>query len=227
MEVEIELYGGLRERAGVRAFRAELSAGEPTVADVLAVVESRYPELSGKLGGVACAVDDEIVGPEFRLQEGATVALLPPVSGGSGRWLSPDPLDREALIEETSDDRCGALVVFSGDIRNHNAGRSDVVAIEYEAHEAIASRVLKEIEEEVLERFDVHQCRIQHRVGRVEVGQSSVLVVCRAAHRGAGFDGARYGIDELKERVPLWKNEHYADGESRFLEGRPLRAGES
>ena len=225
MQIEVEFYGGLRRRAGADSAIVELDVAQPTVGDAVEALQAEIPSLEGILGSVARAVDDEIVGDDHRLDEGSTVALLPPVSGGSpGKYLSADALDRDRLIEETADDRCGALVVFSGDIRNHNAGRDDVVAIEYEAHEAMASKVLATIEEEVVERFEVLRCRVQHRVGRVDVGQSSVLVVCRGAHRDGAFSGARYAIDELKERTPLWKREIYADGESRYLDGTPLRS---
>ena len=224
MEIEIEFYGGLRRRAGTRMITLRLESAEPTVADAVAALHEELPALKGALGSVARAVDDVIVGDDHRLSEGQALALLPPVSGGSPRkYLAGEPLDRDALIDATADDSCGALVVFSGDVRNHNAGRDDVVAIEYEAHDAIAARVLSQIEGEVLEGFDVRQCRVQHRVGRVELGESTVLVVCRAAHRDAAFKGARYAIDELKTRAPLWKCEIYADGESRYLDGISLR----
>lgn len=224
MEIEFELYGGLRQRAGARKVTVSVSSAEPTVGDAVDALCREVSALEGVLESVARAVDDEIVADDHRLEQGKKVALLPPVSGGTAaRYLSPTPLDRQRLIEETEDERCGALVVFSGDVRNHNAGRDDVVAIEYEAHETMASNVLAAIEEEVREKFDVHRCRVQHRVGRVEVGQSSVLVVCRAAHRDGAFRGARYAIDELKQRTPIWKREFYADGDSRYLDGTPLK----
>ncbi len=223
MNVRVELYGGLRARLGTDEVEVQLDSAEPTVADVVAAVEQQHPKLEGTLRRVARAVDDEIVGDDHPVSPGSTVALLPPVSGGSGRYLCEKPLDRDTLIEETADDRCGALVVFSGDIRHHNEGRDDVVAIDYEAHGPIATKTLKTIETEVLEEFEIHQCRVQHRVGRVEVGESSVLVVCRGPHRDGTFEAARYAIDELKRRVPLWKKECYADGTDRYLDGTSLR----
>ncbi|MGM0556154.1 MAG: molybdenum cofactor biosynthesis protein MoaE [Myxococcota bacterium] len=137
-------------------------------------------------------------------------------------WLTDTPLDLDALLEQTEDPSCGGVVVFSGDIRNHNDGRR-VTGITFEAHEALASKAIKALEQEVLARFDVAQCRIQHRTGDIPVGESSVLIVVRAAHRAEAFDGCRHAIDELKERVPIWKHEHYEDGESSYLEGKPLR----
>ncbi|MFU8802272.1 MAG: molybdenum cofactor biosynthesis protein MoaE [Bradymonadaceae bacterium] len=230
MELKIVFYGGLRYELGVREFVLEISGRERAeLSQVLDELVLKFPSLAARLKNVAIAVGDEIVERDeretFVVRGGQEVALLPPVSGGSAaRWLSSHLLDLDALLAETEDPRCGGLVVFSGDIRNLNVGKN-VVAITYEAHEAIASKVLAKIEDEVLEQFDVHQCRIQHRVGRVQVGQSSVLVVVRAPHRGPAFDGARYAIDELKERTPIWKEEHYEGGASHFLDGVPLREG--
>lgn len=136
--------------------------------------------------------------------------------------LRADRLDLDSLLEETADPACGALVVFAGTVRNENRGRP-VEALSYEAHRELAENILARLEEEVLERFDVRQCRLQHRTGTLAVGEPSVLVVVRAPHRDQAFEAGRWAIDELKERVPLWKEEHYADGDSRYLEGTPLR----
>lgn len=235
MNIHLTFYGGLRPLLGTRGHTLVLDIPGPiALAALIEHVVAAFPPLGAHRKTLAIAVGDEIIEREhlgaFMIEDGQEVAFLPPVSGGSGlpepttRWLSEAPLDLDALLKETEDPRCGGLVVFSGDIRNHNEGKQ-ATAITYEAHEAIASKVLQTIEAEVLERFDAHQCRVQHRLGRVEVGQSSVLVVVRAAHRAAAFDGARYAIDELKERTPIWKEEHYDDGTSRFLDGVPMREG--
>lgn len=141
---------------------------------------------------------------------------------GDGGRLRREPLELDRLLEETADPASGGLVVFAGTVRNENEGRS-VERLSYEAHAALAERTLAQLEEEVLDRFEVRRCRVAHRTGTLEVGEPSVLVVVRAAHRAEAFEAARWAIDELKERVPLWKEEHYADGESRYLDGTPLR----
>jgi len=137
------------------------------------------------------------------------------------RWITTEPLDLAALIAETEDPSAGALVIFSGTVRNENDGLP-VNGMTYEAHVPLAEKVLKELEAEVLARFPVSQCRIVHRVGPLALGEVSVYVVVRAGHRGEAFDAARYAIDETKQRVPIWKEEHYVDGASRYLEGTPL-----
>lgn len=142
-----------------------------------------------------------------------------------GRWITEDPLDLDRLLSETEDPSCGGLVIFSGTIRNNNEGK-DVNGIRYDAHIQIAENALKELEKEVLKNFGVERCRIQHRIGTLELGEPSVYVVVRSVHRAEAFEAAKYGIDELKKRLPIWKEEHYTDGDSEFLKGVPLQTSE-
>lgn len=137
------------------------------------------------------------------------------------KHLQSEPLDLAAVLAETEDERSGALAVFGGTVRNVNENRC-VRGIEYSAHDALAEKTLAGIEQEALQRFDIHRCRILHRSGALRLREFSVLVVVRAAHRDAAFAAARFAIDTLKQRVPIWKKEHYVDGESRYLEGVPL-----
>jgi len=145
-------------------------------------------------------------------------------AAGEERRIRADPLDLESLLAETEDPACGALVVFSGTVRNHNRDRR-VESLAYEAHRPLAESVLRELEAEVIERFGVRACRIRHRVGRLEPGEPSVYVVVRSDHRDEAFRAGRHAIDELKERLPVWKEESYAEGDRHHLEGTPLRAG--
>src|SRR5690606_4849358 len=131
-----------------------------------------------------------------------------------------EPLDLMQLLEETRDPASGALVVFSGTVRNHHAGKG-VVRLEYSAHRALVEQVLAELEQEVIERFGVQQCRIVHREGTLDIGDDSVLIVVRSAHRPQAFEAARYAIDTLKVRAPVWKREHYSDGSVDYQEGVP------
>ncbi len=138
------------------------------------------------------------------------------------RWICEEPLDLAGLLTETEDPACGGLVIFCGTVRNENEGQ-EVNGMTYEAHVTMAEKVLREIEAEVLDRFPVRRCRVQHRIGPMQLGETSVIVVVRTAHRAEAFDGARYAIDAVKQRAPIWKEEHYADGVSRYLEGVPLQ----
>lgn len=139
--------------------------------------------------------------------------------------LSDQTLDIAALLSETEDERCGALAVFGGTVRIDNPDNKAqaVTAIDYSAYEPLAIKTLQEIEQETLKRFGVYQCRLSHRTGKLAVGELSVLVVVRAGHRPEAFEAARWAIDTLKDRVPVWKNEHYADGSSDFLPGTEIK----
>lgn len=139
------------------------------------------------------------------------------------KHLQHSSLDLGALLAETADPASGALVIFAGTVRNENEGRA-VEGIDYSAHPALAEKTLARIERETRERFRIHRCRLLHRVGEMVPGETSVLVVVRAAHREDAFAAAKFAIDTLKTSVPIWKEERYTGGESRFLEGTVLRA---
>ena len=138
-----------------------------------------------------------------------------------GRWIQTEPLDLGALLAEASDPASGAVVVFCGRVRDHNEGRR-VRSLAYDAHVAIAERVLRDLEGEVVARFGVRCCRIQHRVGPLALEEPSVYIVVASPHREEAFAAAVYAIDTLKARAPIWKEERYDDGDSRFVEGVPL-----
>lgn len=139
----------------------------------------------------------------------------------TSRWITEAPLDLDALIAETADVTCGALVAFGGLVRDHNDGRS-VSGMTYDAHTRMAAATLEALEQEVLRRFDVRRCRLVHRVGPLALGEASVWVVVRSPHRKAAFRAAEYAIDTLKETLPVWKEEHYIDGDSAHLDGTSL-----
>ncbi|MCP1673649.1 molybdopterin synthase catalytic subunit [Natronocella acetinitrilica] len=134
-------------------------------------------------------------------------------------------LDLDALMQETENDTCGAMVVFSGTVRNHHGGRG-VAGMSYSAYGPMAEKVLEDLEQETRDKFGVQECRIVHRTGKLEIGESSVLVVVRAHHRGDAFDAARYAIDTLKVRLPVWKEDFYTDGSTAFQDGVPLETAQ-
>lgn len=130
-------------------------------------------------------------------------------------------LDMAALLDATRSPEAGAVVVFGGTVRLHHEGR-EVTHIEYTAYKPLAEKALAEIEKDTQSRFDVTDCRVLHRVGDLAIGELSVLVVVRAAHRADAFDAARHAIDTIKHTVPVWKRETYADGTHTFVQGSPL-----
>lgn len=135
--------------------------------------------------------------------------------------ITDQVLDSGVLKRETENPACGALVVFEGTVRNHHRDRR-VERMEYTAYKPLAERVLQELEEETKRRFEVAECRIVHRIGELAIGEASVIIVVRSAHRADAFDAAEWAIDTLKQRVPIWKNDFYADGTSAYQDGIPL-----
>jgi molybdopterin synthase catalytic subunit len=135
--------------------------------------------------------------------------------------LVDEPIDVAALVDETRDPTCGALVVFEGMVRDHDQDES-VASMTYTAYRPLAERVLAELETEACQRFDVARCRVVHRLGWLGMGESSVAVVVRAAHRAPAYDASRFVIDALKERAPIWKQDHLRDGSTRYQDGTPL-----
>lgn len=127
------------------------------------------------------------------------------------------PLSLDALLAESRDD-CGALAVFAGTVRDHHQGKP-VLRLAYTAHEALANKMIRAIEDEIRVRFDVPLCRAVHRVGELGIGESAILAMVRAPHRAEAFAALRALVDAVKHRVPIWKEEFYADGSRAFVEG--------
>jgi MoaE-MoaD fusion protein len=202
MKVTIRLFAGLRERAGW----AEREVEAATVADVW----SRLG-LGEEPAGLLYAVNKEYADRTTVLEDGDEVAIIPPVSGGAFQ-LVDGPLDLGALIAEVEDERAGAIATFQGTVRRQSRGRQ-VIALEYEAYEGMAEKVMAEIAAGVQERYELCEVAITHRVGRCDVGEVSVAIAVSAAHRQDALSACRDVIDELKERVPLWKKELYEGGE--------------
>jgi molybdopterin synthase catalytic subunit len=166
---------------------------------------------------VAYAVNQAYVRPEHVLQDGDEVALIPPISGGSGDEprcafsLSEAALDPRELERQARTDRDGALATFVGTTRDHNDGLA-VRALCYEAYPEMVEKVMARLFAAACERFDVSRIRVAHRLGEVPIGEASVVVVVSAAHRGPAFEACRFVIDRLKEEAPIWKRELLADG---------------
>lgn len=222
IDITLECHGALTERLGGETVALSL-APPHTVDRLLEYARECWPDAAGLLTRTACARGDTLLAPDAPLADGDVIALIPPVSGGAPQpetatHLNEAPLDLDALMAETEDERCGALVVFGGTVRLANAGR-EVTSMDYSAYGPLAARTLADIERETIEAFDIHACRLQHRTGALALGEVSVYVVVRAVHRAAAFDAARHALEELKARVAVWKNEYYSDGTSAYLEG--------
>jgi molybdopterin converting factor subunit 1 len=205
MKVTVRLFAGLREQAGQSRRELELPA-EARVADVW-----RLLELGEAPPGLLYAVNREYAPADAALAEGDEVALIPPVSGGDFR-LSGTPLSLDAVVGEVAQRGAGAVATFTGTVRDRSRGR-DVLHLDYEAFEEMAEETMARLASELKERYDLCDVAIHHRVGRVEIGEPSVVIAVSAPHRADALAACRDAIDTLKETVPLWKKEVYEGGE--------------
>jgi molybdopterin synthase catalytic subunit/molybdopterin converting factor small subunit len=203
MRVTVRLFAGLRERAGWASREID---GVATVADVWAALG-----LDDQPTGLLYAVNRTYASPETELADGDEVALIPPVSGGAFT-LSEQPLSLETTVAEVASPEAGAVATFVGTTRVHSRGRT-VVHLEYEAYEGMAEQVMAEIAKELSERYELCSVAIHHRIGRVAIGERSVVIAVSAPHRQDALAACKDAIDTLKERVPLWKKEVYEGGE--------------
>jgi molybdopterin synthase catalytic subunit len=217
MKVQVRLFARYREAAGRDRVEVDLPEGG-TVEAAWEAVTSRFPSLSAYRPFTLFAVDQDYVPADRALRPGDELCLFPPVSGGSASSgdlveLTEGPLSEPALVAAVEDGGAGAIVLFSGVVRDQTGGRR-VKFLEYEAHAPMAVGKMGEIAAEARARFPgIRKIAIVHRIGRLEIGESSVLIAVSTAHRGEAFEACRFAIDTLKETVPIWKKEFFEDGE--------------
>jgi MoaE-MoaD fusion protein len=222
MRVRVLFFGQLKEIAGAKDSAAELAAGA-RVEDLFAQYAKQFPQLAAFRGVAFAAVNQEFARWQAPLADGDEVAFLPPVSGGAIEAAETEHhagdiceivLERiltDTLVAALKAPEDGAVAIFEGIVRNHSRGR-ETLFLEYEAYEPMALAKMREIGAEMRAKFGIRQLAMVHRLGRLEIGETSVLIAVVSAHRGAAFDACRYGIDTLKRCVPIWKKEYFADG---------------
>ena len=215
MRIRVRLFARYREATGQERLDLDLPDGE-TVEAAWAAVVGRHPVLSPYRPFTLFAVGDDYVAADYRLRADEELCLFPPVSGGADAdvfKVVEAPLSPDAIAAEVDDSGAGGIVIFSGVVRNQTDGRP-VKFLEYEGHAPMAEAKMREIGAEIRARWSgVRRVAMLHRVGRLEIGESSVLIAVAAAHRGDAFEACRYAIDTLKRTVPVWKKEHFEDGE--------------
>ena len=227
MRLKLLCFGRLREMLA-----PELSYEMPapaSVADLWQSLRAAYPALAAYEGAVAIAVNQTFASSATPLHEGDEVALLPPVSGGLSEELplasrharlQREAIDAAALRAQLTSGDDGAIVVFEGTVRNHTRNRRTLY-LEYESYPAMALAEMERLAGEALARFAIRDLRLAHRVGRLEIGECSVLIGVASAHRAAAFEACRWLIDSLKKTVPVWKKEFFADG-AEWTDGEPF-----
>jgi molybdopterin synthase catalytic subunit len=220
MRVRVLFFGRLKDIVGRSEDAAEVGDGA-RLEDLYARYGERYPELVAFRGSVVGSINQTFADWRSPLSAGDEVAFLPPVSGGSEGSkveLSQDLIEivREpirvaeivALLKQAGD---GAVLAFEGIVRDHSGARRTLY-LDYEAYESMALVKLRELAAGMRERFRIDRLALIHRLGRMEIGETSVLVAVSSEHRGASFDACRYGIDTLKKTVPIWKKEYFEGG---------------
>jgi molybdopterin synthase catalytic subunit len=235
MQVRVLCFGVLKDWLGVEAASVELPEGA-TVGALVDELCAQKP--TPALQGIAVSVNSEYAAAAQVLREGDEVGLLPPVSGGAPRSakatdedegeatviaLTRERIDAEALVRAAKRGEDGAVVVFDGIVRNNTRGRQTLY-LDYEAYEEMAGKQMCELGAQARTRFGVRQVTMIHRLGRLQVGETSVLIVVAAAHRAAAYEASRWLIDTLKKTVPIWKKETFADG-AVWADGEPFPAG--
>lgn len=231
MQVRVLPFGILKEWLGAAGLTVELREAA-TVTDLLQQLTSTHS--ARDLRGIAVGVNAEFATAGHVLHDGDEVALLPPVSGGcaaepaapgekpSTVALVREWIDSEQYIDDAKSAEDGAVVVFDGIVRNNSRGRRTLY-LDYEAYEEMALGQMRGLAEQARSRFAVRHVTLIHRLGRLEIGETSVLIVVSAAHRAAAFEASRWLIDTLKQTVPIWKKETFADG-AVWAPGEPFPA---
>ncbi|HLK31910.1 MAG TPA: molybdopterin converting factor subunit 1 [Terriglobales bacterium] len=229
MRIQILFFGQLKEVAGRERDTLELPEGA-RVSDLLRRYAEISPALQPYYDVMAVALNQEYSEPTASLREGDEVALIPPVSGGSGEQAQArqtqhaaivrEAIKSQAVIEGIKRPEDGAVAVFEGIVRNHSRNRRTLY-LDYEGYEPMALKQLEELAEQALARFAVREVALVHRLGRLEIGETSVLIVVASAHRGAAFESCRWLIDTLKKTVPIWKKEYFEDG-AVWADGEPF-----
>lgn len=229
MRVQVLFFGQLKDLVGRSSDELELEEGArlETVFQHYASLEPKLAELAAS---VAMARNLRFAAPGELLQDGDEVALMPPVSGGSGRWLASselggvfaavteEPLDSRALASAVQSDGDGAVVAFEGVVRDNTGGKRTFF-LDYECYVPLALRQLEKIGRGLRERHQIGRIALVHRVGRLGIREPSVAIVVAAPHRRPAYAASLEAIDEVKRKVPIWKKEHFADGEV-WVEGQ-------
>jgi molybdopterin synthase catalytic subunit/molybdopterin converting factor small subunit len=225
MKIAVLLFGVLKDLEGRSAEIIDLPEGA-RVQEVLSYYARRAAGFEAMLPSLAISVNQEYSAADRVLREGDEVGLLPPVSGGvddefQGQVrIVREPIDIEAVAGRLKRPLDGAMVIFDGIVRDNSRGRRTLY-LDYEAYEAMALKQMESLATEARARFAVRGVSIVHRLGRLEIGETSVLIVVASAHRGPAFEACRWIIDTLKKTVPIWKKEYFEDG-AIWADGEPF-----
>jgi len=228
MRVRVLLFGQLKDITGRHEDSLELPSGA-TLSEVMVHYANLYPKIQGLSASIACSINQEYAPGSSVLKEGDEVGLLPPVSGGKVQTqelrsehcaIVREPIEIKIIRKKLEHAENGAMIFFDGVVRNSTRGRRTLY-LDYEAYESMALNEMEKIAQTSLEQFKVRDIVMIHRLGKLEIGETSVLIGVASAHRAAAFEACRWLIDTLKKTVPIWKKEHFEDG-AVWADGEPF-----
>jgi len=233
MQVRVLFFGMLKDLAGRGSDCLSLPEGS-TLGDVLSLYQGRIPGLKNFSTAIAMSLNQEYAGADAKLHAGDEIGLLPPVSGGSGSppdhrsdsgprvAITREKIRTQEILDRIKQPEDGAVVVFEGMVRNHTRNRRTLY-LDYEAYEEMAGKQLESLAAQAAGQFAIRDAIIVHRLGRLQIGETSVLIAVASAHRSAAFDACHWLIDTLKRTVPIWKKEYFEDG-AVWADGEPFPA---
>ena len=212
MEIKVLFFGMLHEMTGCHQEVIMVQEGS-RLADLWAIYVERFPHLGELSRSISTSINQELTDHSQSLEEGDEVAFLPPVSGGKEDifQITHKAINTVELVSSLKSPASGALVVFEGVVRNHSAGRRTLY-LQYEAYEPMALKQMCHIGAKIHDKFSIDRVGIVHRVGRLEIGETSVAIAVSSGHRKVAFEACCYGTDRLKQVVPIWKKEFFEDG---------------
>jgi molybdopterin synthase catalytic subunit len=224
VRVKVLFFGQLKDI--VRSGEVQFQASEPaSVASIFDHYASQFPSLAALRSSIVFARNQRFSAPSEPVEDGDEIAFLPPVSGGADPWthvfsddrgcfyaLTRSPIDVRELVCRMQEGSDGAVVTFEGVVRNNTKGRPTLY-LDYECYEAMAIRIMVDLGRDIVSTHAISRLAMVHRLGRMEIGEASVVIVAAAPHRKPAFDAALDGINRLKKTVPIWKKEYFADGE--------------
>lgn len=226
MRVHVLFFGVLQELVGKASDAVDLPDAA-ALRDLITHYETRFPRLRASLPSLAFAINQEYALLDTCLKDNDEVALLPPVSGGApesaraGRaCIVREIIDTQSVVNGLRRGEDGALLVFEGVVRNQTRGRKTLY-LDYEAYEEMALKQIESLAAQAVEQFKIREVALVHRLGRLEIGETSVLIAVASAHRAPAFEACRWLIDTLKRTVPIWKKEYFEDG-AVWADGEPF-----
>src|SRR5215210_2278328 len=224
MKIRLLAFATAADALGTIETELDIPEGS-RVADLRERLDRDHPGLAPLWPHLAVAIDGRVVSSDALLKDGAEVALLPPVSGGAGEPLQAElvdgPIDTGRVVAAVSAPGRGAVVVFLGTVRDHHAGRP-VAKLTYSAYRSMAQEGLRRIVADLEASAPGMRAAIVHRLGEIPVGEASVVIAVASPHRAAAYEASRTALERLKAEIPIWKREHYADGEAEWREEEPL-----